>query len=670
MTNHLARRGGLWWARLVVPLHLRQQAGRREFCQSTQTHELHIAKLVTAVLVATWRRQLLALEPVAMNFDVLKLVDQSPALIAGGHLSIAEAAMSIGVENKQLIHLAANGELELFARLGSTHGTVVALNSLELDDFELGPSGGRVIPQPNDMPADATPAVLRGLMRLSDDAMVANAIIAEALDEVMILSFHADMPGSIFIPNFKPCIKVNALQVSALQVNEIRQRLASELTSDQIRRAQEESLARLTKGNRLASEHASRLFSEALNAYCSDASGLPRDLSSASEQKQRKKGCMLFLEFMGDLPLSEIDSEKLRTFRDGPLRTLPAKVNNLPKGLRRATMKETVEALRIDAIDWPIMSLDMQRERMLWLGRFFAWLKAKEWIKNNPADSLQGETGLTKAERKDIDRTTSDDEGRGPFGKDVLQLIFGQSWFISGSGAHFRKPRKWYPFEYWLPLLGLYAGCRIGEASQLHLTDVKGLGADSWYLDINEATKDKSLKNEQSRRIVPLHQALIDLGFIDYCERLKLEGFKRVFPELTYAKSDARYAKEPIRKMSIMFKALGMPRDGLHVFHCLRHNMNNGLARIPMENLPFADEGLKKFIRYTVLGHKPGDDVNVKHYTSATPEEKLTLVRGLHYELPHIARLNIDFAIGQIRAALANKDGKRSGVEDMGPLNK
>ncbi|WP_414703043.1 DUF6538 domain-containing protein [Polaromonas sp. UBA4122] len=46
MKSHLARRGGIWCARLVMPKHLRTLAGRREFAQSTKTHELHIAKLV------------------------------------------------------------------------------------------------------------------------------------------------------------------------------------------------------------------------------------------------------------------------------------------------------------------------------------------------------------------------------------------------------------------------------------------------------------------------------------------------------------------------------------------------------------------------------------------------------------------------------------------------
>jgi hypothetical protein len=35
----LFRRGGTWWTRLVVPVRLRQAAGRREFTKSTGVHD-------------------------------------------------------------------------------------------------------------------------------------------------------------------------------------------------------------------------------------------------------------------------------------------------------------------------------------------------------------------------------------------------------------------------------------------------------------------------------------------------------------------------------------------------------------------------------------------------------------------------------------------------------
>ncbi|MDP2255501.1 MAG: hypothetical protein Q8K05_05495 [Polaromonas sp.] len=130
MAEHLARRGGVWWARLVVPARLREATGRREFIQSCKTHELHIAKLVGAVLVAGWRRQLLALEPVAMNSDVLKLIDKAPALTAGGYLTVADAAALIGVERNWLLRIAATYSLKLYCRLVNVSGYILVGSDL------------------------------------------------------------------------------------------------------------------------------------------------------------------------------------------------------------------------------------------------------------------------------------------------------------------------------------------------------------------------------------------------------------------------------------------------------------------------------------------------------------------------------------------------------------
>lgn len=97
MAGNLFRRGGMWWARLVVPARLRDALDRREFIQSCRTHEKSIAKLVAAVLLAGWRRQLLQVESVPMTADILKLVDGAPGLAAGGALPFAEAVRLAGI---------------------------------------------------------------------------------------------------------------------------------------------------------------------------------------------------------------------------------------------------------------------------------------------------------------------------------------------------------------------------------------------------------------------------------------------------------------------------------------------------------------------------------------------------------------------------------------------
>lgn len=45
---------------------------------------------------------------------------------------------------------------------------------------------------------------------------------------------------------------------------------------------------------------------------------------------------------------------------------------------------------------------------------------------------------------------------------------------------------------------------------------------------------DKSLKNINSQRQMPIHPELIKLGFLKYVEALKANGQERLFPELKH----------------------------------------------------------------------------------------------------------------------------------------
>jgi integrase len=467
-------------------------------------------------------------------------------------------------------------------------------------------------------------------------------------------------------------VAVGAIEVEANAVVAIRGHLVKRLPQEEIDReiAMQQAFGGPSGGQSNFGRRADRLFSAALDAYCADPDGLPSRLVSAIEIRQRKNSMLLFAEFMGDMPLGKITSDLLRQYREGPLRQIPAKANTLPKALKQDTMAATIKAIKDSGVNWPLLSQEMRQERMAHLGRLFAWLYAKEWINFNPAASLAGEQGVSKADRiknkrqQRVEKGAGDDEeGRPPFTLDELRLIFGQQQYTTVVKAN----ATWYPFEYWLPLLGLYAGCRISEVSQLHLSDVREVSG-VWVLDLNENTPDKKLKTDTtSFRLIPLHLKLVELGFLRYCETLRQAGFLRVFPELSYSTSDARYAKEPIRKMSAMLKALGMPRNGDKVFHCLRHNLNDVLSRVPMTTLPYADENLRKFIRHKIMGHKQADDVNAQHYTSSTIDEAACLVAGVEYDLPLIEPFNAESGLRAVKTAFAKKKDHRRGQEDMGP---
>ncbi len=672
MASYLARRGGIWWVRLVVPQRLRPAVGRREFIRSCRTADFHMAKTVAAMLIADWRQSLMQVELVGMDSQAQKLLKPAPVLAIGATITLAEAE-TLGVDCRQLLQIAAAGRLKLFCRLTNIQGHLLDPNNLHDDPL----TGGKDIPRPRFMPATATETVKNDVLAVPDAPQIANSILVNGLDQLVEVVALAVASNQWFVPDQTLRIAVGEIEVETKAVKAIRGHLVKRLPQEAIDHelAVRQAIGGTTSEKASVGSRGDSLFSAAVAAYCSDPDGLPSRVASAIEIRQRKGAMLLFAEFMGDVPIRSVTSDMLRQYRDGPLRQIPANANNLPKHLKQTTMKESIEAIKQTGNDWPVLSLARRQEHMAFLMRLFQWLYAKEWLSFNPAAPLAGEHGVSKAERIKEKRKQragkgagEDEEGRPPFTAAELQLIFGRQQYKTGDGQHVVKGNAtWYPFEYWLPLLGLYAGCRISEVSQLHLIDVREV-SDVWVLDLNEATPDKKLKTDAtSFRLIPLHPKLVELGFLRYCETLRQAGFKRIFPELSYSTTEARYAKEPIRKMSAMLKSLGMPRKGDKVFHCLRHNLNDALARVPMDVLPYADQNLRKFIRYKIMGHKQADDVNVQNYTSSTISEAASLVAGVVYELPRIEPFNIESGVHAVRAALKNKKGYRRGQEDMGP---
>lgn len=86
---------------------------------------------------------------------------------------------------------------------------------------------------------------------------------------------------------------------------------------------------------------------------------------------------------------------------------------------------------------------------------------------------------------------------------------------------------------YWVPLLGLYTGARIGELCQLMTSDVSEESPGMLVILIKaEADEGQKLKNDNSYRAVPVHSALGELGFADYWRAVSNAGARRLFPAL------------------------------------------------------------------------------------------------------------------------------------------
>lgn len=67
------------------------------------------------------------------------------------------------------------------------------------------------------------------------------------------------------------------------------------------------------------------------------------------------------------------------------------------------------------------------------------------------------------------------------------------------------------------------------------MSDIQGDQGTPFIRNNDDEKLGQSLKNEGSRRRVPIHSSLIKLGFLDYVQQMKQDGHTRLFPKLTRA---------------------------------------------------------------------------------------------------------------------------------------
>ncbi len=151
------------------------------------------------------------------------------------------------------------------------------------------------------------------------------------------------------------------------------------------------------------------------------------------------------------------------------------------------------------------------------------------------------------------------------FSNEDLSLIFNPENFLALNK----------PCDYWLPLLGLFTGARISELCQLKPDNIRQIDG-IWAIDINEEDEDQSVKTPAGIRIIPMHQQLIDLGFLDYVEDVRQYG-GTIFPYMTPDKFN-HYSRTPGRRFGEYLNRLGIT-DQKKVFHSFRSTANNELKQ-------------------------------------------------------------------------------------------
>ncbi|MGK0272853.1 MAG: integrase [Cocleimonas sp.] len=133
------------------------------------------------------------------------------------------------------------------------------------------------------------------------------------------------------------------------------------------------------------------------------------------------------------------------------------------------------------------------------VSQFFKWCKLMRYTSANPFDEVK----LSKPSNQ-----AGHDLARQRWQPEQLKHVLQSQDFIDKQ-ADFK----------WITLLMLYHGLRPSEACQLHSNDITTIDGINVIHVTNEGMSQQ-LKTAQSKRTVPLHQKLIELGFVDFVQTM------------------------------------------------------------------------------------------------------------------------------------------------------
>ncbi len=240
---------------------------------------------------------------------------------------------------------------------------------------------------------------------------------------------------------------------------------------------------------------------------------------------------------------------------------------------------------------------------------FLTWCEAQGYIENTKFKTILQSSKKSIPKKGKYQRVN--------FDKNDLKKIFESKHYLSGS---FKRAT-----DYWIPLLALFTGARLGEICQLKVSDIKKID-EIYCIDINEDDEDKSIKRESSARIVPIHNQLMKLGFIDYVNNQKKKKQKNLF-EINYGIIRGQYHSTQ-KQMSDYLKKVGIISSSTSkskTFHSFRHTIRTQLTELDIEERTID----------AIIGHSSeARSIGNKIYThSKLIKQKQSAIQKLIYDI-------------------------------------
>jgi integrase len=298
-------------------------------------------------------------------------------------------------------------------------------------------------------------------------------------------------------------------------------------------------------------------------------------------------------ELMGDMPAEAFDVHQARLLKE--------RLSRCPQyfGLRPEYEGKTLKQVVESGATYKTITAVTVNNRLRKLSAFLNWCKSNGYVADNPLVGMKAMTGSAKEARLSFDRSD-------------LTILLNLECLQKQACKH--------PWRYWLPLLGRATGARLEELCQLRVDDfIEQQGIQC--IRIDDSRDGQNLKNTSSRRVLPLHPTLIDLGVLQHVESVRASGADRLFPELEPVRGKLGHA--PSKWFGRYKTKLGIT-DMRKTFHSFRHTLIDDLR----------DAGVQDSLIKRIAGHEDGA-VTFSIYGSRSPLKAMAeALRHIHLTPP------------------------------------
>ncbi|MDH1700614.1 site-specific integrase [Comamonas terrigena] len=239
------------------------------------------------------------------------------------------------------------------------------------------------------------------------------------------------------------------------------------------------------------------------------------------------------------------------------------------------------------------------RDRLMYVNSLLKFACVElEAIQKNPWQGLSIEDPKTSTRRP-----WKDEELRQLFSQPLFQAYEVPPEGRTGGG----------PAAYWIPIIGLYTGARIGELAQLRVSDITEEDGIP-IIKITDEGEDQKVKTSASRRSLPIHSELIRLGLLDYAEDVrKQDPNGSLWPLLKSANTASAW-------FSKYRKSIGLNSRWLD-FHSFRHTVRTRLNKAQVQEQ----------VQDAITGHETGGSTGRKVYTRLDMEDLQKAIQTLSY---------------------------------------